>query len=284
MGGLAAHLSRNVVALAAALAIAVRPAAAETAATPAIDPYYEDPVGADPTRPRPELLLKYEHQNLSGRSPDSGNAFTLEGITRVPIDERWAGRLRFEMPLVLTNAPSADEADAAWRFGAGNLLTEAAAIHYPNERWAVAAGGQLAFPTASYDVTGADAWLIGVGGLARSMLPEISPDSFVAPQLVYAFDAGGSRGRDHVSELRIQPTLHWAPTPSIFVELFPSGDIVVDLDAPKDRGRWFLPLNALAGILVTPKLVATLELGLPVVKDYPVYDFKLVSSVGYFFD
>ncbi len=246
--------------------------------------YHEDPTGEDPTRPRPELAFKFEFQNLPGRSPDSASTFTLEGIALVPVNEKWAGRLRFEMPLVLTNAPADDESHGSWRFGSGDLLTEAAGIFYPNERWAVAAGGQVIFPTASRDVTGANAWILGVGGLVRAMLSELSADSFVAPQLVYAFDAGGSRDRGPVSQLRIQPTFHWALPRNLFMELFPSGDIVVNLDAPDERGRWFLPLNALAGILVTPKLVTTLEVGIPLVKDYPVYDFKLVATVGYFFD
>ena len=138
----------------------------------------------------------------------------FEGLTRIPVNERWAGRLRLEMPLVLTNLPPDDDPGDAWRFGSGDLLSEADVIHYLNERWAMAAGTQVLFPTASHDVTGDDTWIIGPSGLVRAMLPEISPDSFVAPHLFYAFDIGGAGGSDHVSELHLQPLLHWAPRPS----------------------------------------------------------------------
>ena len=259
------------------------PAASEAPPTP-IDTKLEDPLGQDPTRPRPEVLLRYEFRNEPGRPPDKSNGFIVEGITRLPVNEHWAGRLRLEMPLVLTDVPPSDEANDAWRFGSGDLLTEAAAIHYPNDRWAVAAGGQVIYPTASRNLGGDRIWGLAVGGAVRAMLPEISPDSFVLPQLVYVWDAAGDRDRAHVSELRLQPTLQWAPTPTLFFELFPAGDIVVNLTDPARRGRLFFPFNALAGILLTPKVVTTLEVGVPIVKDYPLYDFKLQATVGYFFD
>jgi hypothetical protein len=271
-------------AVAALMVLLLLPRPARAAVFHPVDSALEDPVGADPTRPRPELLAKYGFLNAPGRPPDSVNLFTLEGILRVPVNDRWAGRLRFEMPLGLTNVPSADEPGSAWRFGSGDLLTEAAAIHYLNARWAVAAGGQLVFPTASQNVIGDDAWVLGVGGVVRAMLPELSDDSFVVPQLVYAFDAGGTRRGERVQALLLQPTIHWAATHAIFLELFPSGDIVVNFDQPERRGRLFFPITALAGVLLTPRLVTTLEIGVPLVKDYPVYDFKLQATVGFFFD
>jgi len=150
--------------------------------------------------------------------------------------------------------------------------------------WAVAAGGQVIYPTASRNLGGDRIWGLGVGGAVRAMLPEISPDSFVLPQLVYVWDAAGDRDRAHVSELRLQPTLQWAPTPTVFFELFPAGDIVVNFTDSAHRGRFFLPFDALAGILLAPHVVTTLEMGVPLVKNYPLYDFKLQATIGYFFD
>jgi len=155
---------------AALLALALSRAGTATAADEPLDTRLEDPLGQDPTRPRPETILRYEFQNAPGRSPDSVNALLVEGITRVPVNEHWAGRLRLEMPLVLTNLPSDDHPDGTWHAGAGNLLTEAAGIFYPDDRWAVAAGGQVIYPTVSRDVTGDDAWVLGVGGVVRSKL------------------------------------------------------------------------------------------------------------------
>ena len=59
---------------------------------------------------------------------------------------------------------------------------------------------------------------------------------------------------------------------------------MVNLTDATHRGRLFFPFNALAGILLTPKVVTSLEIGVPIVKDYPLYDFKLQAAVGYFVD
>jgi hypothetical protein len=64
--------------------------------------------------------------------------------------------------------------------------------------------------------------------------------------------------------------------------VFPSTDIRIKLGAA-GGGRLFLLFDVLGGIMVTPWLVTTLEVSVPLVKQYPVYDFKLEARVGYFF-
>jgi hypothetical protein len=39
----------------------------------------------------------------------------------------------------------------------------------------------------------------------------------------------------------------------------------------------------MVGKLVTPQLVASLEISAPIVKDYDLYDFKLEARIGFFF-
>ena len=65
-----------------------------------------------------------------------------------------------------------------------------------------------------------------------------------------------------------------------FVTLFPSSDIRLNL---LDGGKLFLPFNAMVGKLVTRAIVASVEIGVPIVNDYKVYDFKLEARVGFFF-
>lgn len=62
--------------------------------------------------------------------------------------------------------------------------------------------------------------------------------------------------------------------------LFPSSDIRINL---MDDGKLFLPFNVMVGKLVTRSIVASVELGVPTVHDYKVYDFKLEARVGFFF-
>lgn len=188
------------------------------------------------------------------------------------------------MPLVVTNAPSSDDPDGGFVFGSGNLLTQVGVIYTLNERWAFAAGSQLTFPTASRQATGSGTYTALPGAVLRYMLPELSPGSFFAPEVLYEFDVGGDTGDGHVSELQLQPTLDWELPHGVFLNLFPSADIRVNLGRGRSRGRWFFPFDVLAGVLVTPQLVTSLEVSVPLVKGYPVYDFKLEATIAYFFD
>jgi hypothetical protein len=240
--------------------------------------------GTDPTRPRTQLLTLYDFVNLPGPAPDSSNTFTFRAIQKLALDDHWSGSLRVDVPLVLTNAESADNPDGRFVFGSGNLLTQVAAIYTPNERWAFAAGSEVTFPTASRETTGSATYTALPGAVFRCMLPELSAGSFVAPEMLYAFDVGGDPDGSHVSELQLQPTLDWELPRGVFLQLFPSSDIRINLGKPQGSGRLFFPFDVLAGIMVTPRLLASLEASIPIVKDYPVYDFKLEATVGYFFD
>jgi len=70
-----------------------------------------------------------------------------------------------------------------------------------------------------------------------------------------------------------------------FVNLSPSSDIRYNFAAkrPGDSGRLFLPFNFMVGKLLTKSIVAALEIGVPIVHDYEVYDFKLEACVGFIF-
>jgi hypothetical protein len=52
---------------------------------------------------------------------------------------------------------------------------------------------------------------------------------------------------------------------------------------PGDAGRWFFPFNFMVGKMVTRSVVASVEIGIPIVDDYEVYDFKLEARFGLFF-
>ena len=276
----------RLVALAPLLLLLAPPPILAAGETTPLDKRLEDPVGEDPTRPRPEMLFRYEFRNAPGRAPDTVHAFLLEGLTRIPVNERWAARVRLEMPLVLTNLPSDDDPDETWRFGSGDLLSEVDVIRYLNERWAIAAGAQVLFPTASRDVTGDDSWN-SPSARARCCAPccpRSAPTASWRRTWSTPSTPAGRRPRSRRASCHLQPLLHWAPTSTLFFELFPAADIVVNLTDAAHRGRLFFPFNALAGILLTPKVVTSLEIGVPIVKDYPLYDFKLQAAVGYFFD
>jgi|RhiMethySRZTD1v2_1073278.scaffolds.fasta_scaffold1375208_2 hypothetical protein len=49
------------------------------------------------------------------------------------------------------------------------------------------------------------------------------------------------------------------------------------------HNQLFLPLDVMVGKLVTPQLVASLEVSAPMIKNDDLYDFKLEARIGCFF-
>lgn len=58
--------------------------------------------------------------------------------------------------------------------------------------------------------------------------------------------------------------------------LFPSPDIRINYGDPitGQTGRWFVPFDFRVGKKFTENIALSLEIGVPIVRDYPVYDFK----------
>jgi len=57
---------------------------------------------------------------------------------------------------------------------------------------------------------------------------------------------------------------------------YPSNDIRINYGDPTSgqTGRLFLPFDVAIGRKVTDRLLMSLEVSVPIVKDYPVYNFK----------
>ena len=58
--------------------------------------------------------------------------------------------------------------------------------------------------------------------------------------------------------------------------LYPSYDIRINYGDPASgqTGRLFLPLDAAIGRKLSDDVLVSLEVGVPIIKDYPVYNFK----------
>jgi hypothetical protein len=165
------------------------------------------------------------------------------------------------------------------------MLLQGLLIYAPTQRFAVVGGTQMIFPTASRDNMGAGKYRLVPTLGARYNLPEITKGSWAAFLLRYDYDVAGESDRRHISELQLAPLVNIALPDGWFVDLYPSSDIRYNFAAkrPGDAGRWFVPFNVMVGKLVTRSIVASLEMGVPIVNDYQVYDFKLEARVGFFF-
>jgi hypothetical protein len=92
----------------------------------------------------------------------------------------------------------------------------------------------------------------------------------------YAISFAGDPSRRNISEPQIAPTLNIGLLDQWFVNFFPSNDIRINFGDPisGQTGRLFLPLDVSVGRKVADTWIISLEASVPIVKDYPVYNFK----------
>ena len=66
-----------------------------------------------------------------------------------------------------------------------------------------------------------------------------------------------------------------------FLTLYPSFDIRINFGVPKagQTGRLFLPADGLVGVYLSDNIQISLELAAPLIKEYPVYNFKTDAQV-----
>ena len=152
-------------------------------------------------------------------------------------------------------------------------------MHDIDQPWTVGRGGQLIAPTLTNGVA-MDAREQVTGSVVRARLPEISPGNYFAPQVRYGIDlesnddgrmSGGCASRRRSTSPRAQPVLHALPQPG---HSTPVRNLT---------GRLFLPLNFTVGWRPTEHTVISIEFGVPIIKDFPVYTFKTQLRVGYLF-
>jgi hypothetical protein len=64
--------------------------------------------------------------------------------------------------------------------------------------------------------------------------------------------------------------------------LYPNPDIRLNFGDPiiGQTGRLFLPFDFMVGRTVMKDVTVSLEIGFPMIRDYPVYDFKTVTRLN----
>ena len=110
----------------------------------------------------------------------------------------------------------------------------------------------------------------------RYSFPEIGPDTYFVPVVRYAISFAGNPSRRNISEPQIAPTLNIGLPDRWFVTLYPSNDIRINYGGPVSgqTGRLFLPFDVSFGRKITDRWTISLEASVPMIDDYPVYNFK----------
>lgn len=114
------------------------------------------------------------------------------------------------------------------------------------------------------------------GFAVRYMLFEWGPNSYFVPTMRYAMSVPGKPQARRISEPQIAATLNIDLPGPWFLTLYPSNDIRINFGDPiaGQTGRLFLPFDALIGVRLTDMMQLSFEASVPIVKSYPVYDFK----------
>jgi hypothetical protein len=133
----------------------------------------------------------------------------------------------------------------------------------------------LIAPTGN-DVLGSGKWqLMPIIG-ARFSLTEISASSYFEPLLRYDISVAGNPTTKNISNLQFAPAVNIGLPDRWYVTFYPSPDIRVNFGDPVtgQTGRWFIPFDVRVGKKISEAVALSLEVGVPILKDYPVYDLK----------
>jgi hypothetical protein len=235
------------------------------------DPEYN---GEDFTRPQRSFETRFAYQTSTGTTSQADRAsWLLRANWKAQLDNGWRVGLLAQVPVVdkTTFTPMGADGD----LGIGDAAFQAALIRDIDRHWAFGFGARFVAPTAA-DSLGSGKWQIMPGFGVRYSFLEIGPDTYFVPVVRYATSFAGDPSRRNISEPQIAPTLNIGLPDRWFVTFYPSNDIRINFGDPisGQTGRLFLPLDIAAGRKVTDSLVVSLEVGVPIVGDYPVYKFK----------
>jgi len=236
-----------------------------------------DSAGLDFFRPPPNLFqLETEYRTAPGSSRDTTTeTLNLRYDHAFYLTPTWVVVTRTDLPFLAKNAISSSNPDGNYLYGVGDADVQAAVIHDLDKRWAVGFGARLIAPTGA-DALGSGKWQVMPIMGFRVALPEISPSSYFEPIFRYDDSVAGDPTKRNISNLQFGPALNIGLPDRWFVTLYPSQDIRVNYGDPitGQTGRLFLPFDMRVGKKLSDNLAVSLEVGVPIIKDYPVYDFK----------
>jgi hypothetical protein len=227
-----------------------------------------------------QMMTQYKTTPGSGSTPGSIRDVTTETLNlrydhALDLAPIWILALRSDLPLLAKNPITSDNPDGNYLHGVGDSDVQAAIIHNLSQRWAVGFGARLIAPTGG-DTFGSGKWQIMPIVGARYALWEINSSSYFEPIVRYDASFAGDPTRKNISNLQFAPTFNLGLPDRWFITFYPSADIRINLGDPitGQTGRLFLPFDVRIGRKLADNAALSFELGVPIVKDYPVYNIK----------
>jgi hypothetical protein len=239
--------------------------------------------GDDFFRPPPNLfqiMSQYRTAPGIGNTPGSTRDVTTDTLNlrmdhSLDLAPQWILALRGDLPLIAKDPITSSNPDGDYLHGVGDAEFLAAAIHNLDQRLAVGFGARLITPTGG-DTFGAGKWqVMPIAGL-RYGLWEINSASYFEPIVRYDVSFAGDPTKRNISNLQFAPTVSLGLPDRWFISFYPSADIRINLGDPitGQTGRLFLPFDVRIGRKLSDNAALSVELGVPIIKDYPVYNIK----------
>lgn len=227
-----------------------------------------------------QVLYGYQTKPGSGATPGALATTTTETWDlrfdhRVDLSPQSLIVLRADLPVIDTNPTSASNPNGNYLGGLGDADVQAIYAYNFNSRWAAGGGARLIAPTGG-DTIGSGKWQIMPIAGFRYGLSDVLSGSYFEPFARYDVSFAGDPATRNISNLQLAPYLNLGLPDDWFVAFFPSADIRVNFGDPVtgQTGRLFLPFDARVGRNLTDHIALSLEIGAPIIKDYPVYNFK----------
>lgn len=280
MGAILILLVCSVV-LSEAAASAGQSASGQSAAAIEVGEYGSDYNGEDITRPESKMLLRLQDRSTGTSDKLNSLRWYLQPQGVFALADGWGFAWLAQLPLIAKPITPSGSSETDVEFGFGDIQIQAALIHPIDERWAYGFGLRLVSPSAQ-DSLGTGKWqVMPVVGFRYSIL-EFGPNTYFVPKVRYAVSFAGDPSRRNISEPQFAPTLSIGLPDRWFVILFPSFDIRINYGDPVSgqTGRLFFPIDASVGRKFGDNIVVSLEGSVPVIKDYPVYNFKTELRVS----
>ncbi|WP_298253521.1 hypothetical protein [Bradyrhizobium sp.] len=236
-----------------------------------------NPDALDFFRPPPNLFqMTYDHKTAPGSVREvTSQTLNLRYDHAFDLQSGWILATRSDLPMLAKNPINDSNPAGDFVRGIGDTDVQAALIHDIDQRWAFGFGMRLVTPTGDELLTSGKWQVMPIVG-ARLALPEINNGSYFEPLLRYAVSVAGDPTTKNISNLQLAPMLNIGLPDHWYVTLFPSPDIRINYGDPitGQTGRWFVPFDFRVGKKFTDNIALSLEIGVPIIRDYPVYDFK----------
>jgi hypothetical protein len=232
--------------------------------------------GFDVTRPQTAFEIRTSDRTSSNDTSKTNDAqMLLRMSSKIPLSAGWRMGLLAQVPGKEETTTTFNPSSVTHEFGLGDATFQSFVAHDLNERWAIGVGARLVARTAGDDL-GTGKWQIMPALGVRYSLPEWGADSYFVPTIRYAISFAGDPTARRISEPQIAPTLNIDLPGPWFFTFYPSNDIRINFGQPKSgqTGRLFLPFDALIGAKLTNTFQISLECSVPIIKEYPVYNFK----------